>query len=312
MVRIRKSDLDVFPIQLGGNVFGWTADEAASFDILDAFVGGGGNFVDSADVYSAWNPGTSGGDSETILGNWMAARGNRRDILIATKGGARAEHPGSSRNNIRKAVEGSLSRLKSDYIDLYYIHKDDLEIPLEETVDVLNELVTSGKVRHVAASNFSPERLTVALEIAEKANVAAFVALQPPYSLVNRAVYEGALESVVSEHGLSTLTYSSLAGGFLSGKYRDGITVNSPRLDSASKYLDDRGRVLLDALDEIASTHNVEVGTVALAWIRQRPSIAAPIASAGRVEQVAALLAAGTLDLDSSEIERLNSVTAPA
>lgn len=310
MVRIGKSDLDVFPIQLGGNVFGWTANEAASFEILDAFVGGGGNFVDSADVYSAWHPGNSGGDSEKILGNWMEQRGNRKDVVIATKGGAWAEHPGSSRDNIRKAVEGSLSRLKTDYIDLYYIHKDDLDTPLAETVDVLNELVTSGKVRYVAASNFSPERLIESLEIARNAQAASFVALQPPYSLVNRSVYEGALEAVVTEYGLSTLTYSSLAGGFLSGKYRDGTTVDSPRSGSALKYLDVRGRALLTTLDEIASAHDVEVGTVALSWIRQRPSIAAPIASASRVDQVAALLAAGTLDLSESELQQLNQVSA--
>jgi aryl-alcohol dehydrogenase (NADP+) len=311
VVRIGKSDLDIFPIQLGGNVFGWTADEAESFRILDAFVAGGGNSIDSADTYSSWVPGNSGGDSEMIIGNWMASRKNRDKVVIATKVGMWSERPGASRANILAAVDGSLTRLKTDYIDLYYIHRDDPETPLEETVAALDEIVKSGKVRVIAASNYTSERLGEALDIAEKTGAARFEALQPPYSLVNRGVYEGALQQVVVDRGLSTLTYSSLAGGFLSGKYRDGgQEVTSPRAGSASKYLDDRGRAILRALDEIASARGVTDPSVALAWIRQQQGIAAPIASASRADQVAPLLESATLELSADEVESLNAASA--
>jgi aryl-alcohol dehydrogenase-like predicted oxidoreductase len=311
VVLVGKSDLDVFPVQLGGNVFGWTADEQASFQILDAFVAGGGNFVDSADVYSAWVPGNTGGDSERIIGNWMAARENRANVVIATKGASWAERPGASRDNILKAVDGSLERLQTDYIDLYYIHRDDPETPLEETVAVLDEVVKAGKVRHVAASNFSAERLNEALAIAKQTGAAEFVALQPPYSLINRSVYEGELEAAAESHGLGTLTYSSLAAGFLTGKYRDGKdTGASPRAGSASAHLNERGRAILDALDTIAANHNAPVASIALAWIRQRPSVAAPIASASSADQVAPLILAGTLDLSADEITLLDNASA--
>jgi aryl-alcohol dehydrogenase (NADP+) len=311
VVRIGQSGLDIFPIQLGGNVFGWTADEAESFRILDAFVAGGGNSVDSADTYSSWVPGNSGGDSEKILGNWMASRKNRDKVIIATKVGMWSERPGSSRANILAAVDDSLARLQTDYIDLYYIHRDDPETPLEETVTALDELVKVGKVRAVGASNFSAERLSQALDIAEKAGSARFEAVQPPYSLVNRSAYEGALEQVVKDRGLNTLTYSSLGSGFLTGKYRgDGEIVASPRAGGASKYLDDRGRAVLRSLDSIAAAHDTSVPTVALAWIRQRPGIAAPISSASSADQVGPLLDSATLQLSSDEIDALNTASA--
>jgi aryl-alcohol dehydrogenase (NADP+) len=310
VVRIGRSDLDIFPIQLGGNVFGWTADEAESFRILDAFVAGSGNSVDSADTYSSWVPGNTGGDSEKIIGNWMASRKNRDKVIVATKVGMWSERPGTSRANILAAVDDSLARLQTDYIDLYYIHRDDPETPLEETVATLDEIVKLGKVRVVGASNYSPERLGEALDIAEKSGAARFEALQPPYSLVNRGAYEGGLQQVAVDRGLGTLTYSSLAGGFLSGKYRDGgEEVTSPRAGSASKYLDDRGRAILRSLDEISRSHGASVPAVALAWIRQQPGIAAPIASASRADQVAPLLESATLELSADEIESLNVVS---
>ena len=312
MVRIGPSELDIFPLSLGGNVFGWTADEPTSFAILDAFVAGGGNFVDTADVYSAWVPGHTGGESETIIGNWLQAGGNRDQVIIATKVASHAEAPGASRASIEKGVEASLRRLQTDYIDLYYIHRDDPETPLEETISALNDLVNAGKVRAIAASNFSAERLAEALRISDETNAAKFVALQPHYNLVYRQEYEGDLAAVVAEHGLGTIPYSSLASGFLTGKYRDDNagTDTSPRAGGARKYLDDRGRAVLAALDEIAAEHEVEVGTVALAWLRQQPTVAAPIASASTVEQVPGLLNSATLDLSPAELDSLSALTA--
>lgn len=311
MVRIGNSELDIFPLSLGGNVFGWTADEPASFAILDTFVAGGGNFIDTADVYSAWIPGHSGGESETIIGNWVRARGNRDQVIIATKVASHAEAPGASRASIGKGVEASLRRLQTDYIDLYYIHRDDPETPLEETISALDDLVKAGKVRAIAASNFTAGRLSEALRISEETSAAKFVALQPHYNLVYRQEYEGDLASVVETNGLSTIPYSSLASGFLTGKYRDDNTDTdtSPRAGGARRYLDNRGRAVLAALDEIAAGHEVEVGTVALAWLRQQPTVVAPIASASTVDQVPGLLASATLDLSQDELDRLSALT---
>lgn len=311
MARIGHSELDIFPLSLGGNVFGWTADEATSFAVLDAFIDGGGNFVDTADVYSAWVPGHAGGESETIIGNWMKARGNRERVVVATKVASHAEAPGASRASIEKGVEASLRRLQTDYVDLYYIHRDDAETPLEETIAALDDLVKAGKVRAIAASNFTAERLAAALRISDETGAAKFVALQPHYNLVYRQEFEGALEAVVAEHGLSTIPYSSLASGFLTGKYRDdnADADSSPRAGGARKYLDDRGRAVLGALDGIAAERGAGVGTVALAWLRQQPTVVAPIASASTVEQVPGLLASGALELTTAELERLSALT---
>ena len=312
MVRIGTSELEIFPLSLGGNVFGWTADEASSFSILDAFVAGGGNFIDTADVYSAWVPGHHGGESETIIGNWVRQRGNRDRVIIATKVASHAEAPGASRASIEKGIEASLRRLQTDYIDLYYIHRDDPETPLEETISALNDLVVAGKVRAIAASNFKADRLAEALRISDETGAARFVALQPHYNLVYRQEFEGDLAAVVEAVGLSTIPYSSLASGFLTGKYRDDDTGRdtSPRAGGARKYLDDRGRAVLAALDEIARNHDVEVGTVALAWLRQQPTVVAPIASASTVEQVPGLLASATLGLTAEELACLSALTA--
>ncbi|GGM00836.1 aldo/keto reductase [Nakamurella endophytica] len=307
---VPHTDLEVFPVTLGGNVFGWTADEEASFAVLDAYVAGGGNFIDTADVYSAWVPGHSGGESESVLGRWMAARGNRDDLVIATKVGSHAAVPGLSRSSIRTGVQASLQRLGTDRIDLYYAHRDDPDTPQEETVAAFGELVAEGAVRYVAASNYTPERLTSALRIADGLGVARFVALQPLYNLVNRDAYEGELASAVAAEGLGCVPYAALAGGFLTGKYRDGgAAVDSPRAANATKRLDDRGRAVLAALDEVSEQTGTSPTVVSLAWLAAQPTVVAPIASASRVEQVPDLLAGATLALTADQLALLDTAS---
>ncbi|MFE9677844.1 aldo/keto reductase [Streptomyces sp. NPDC006259] len=314
MTSLRKlgsSDLEVFPLALGGNVFGWTADEAASFAVLDAYAAGGGNFLDSADSYSAWAEGNSGGESETIIGNWVKARGNRDDIVIATKVSQHPDHPGLSAANIKAAADASLRRLDTDRIDLYYTHFDKPEVPVEEIVGALDELVKAGKVRHIAASNISPERLRASLEFSDREGLARYVALQPHYNLVSRDTYEGALQDLVAASGLAAVPYYALASGFLTGKYRPGATVDSARAQGAAKHLGtERGQKVLTALDEVARAHDAEVATVALAWLAAQPTVAAPIASARTVEQLPALLAVADLELTEAEIARLTEASA--
>ncbi|TKR21888.1 aldo/keto reductase [Cellulomonas hominis] len=311
MARIGTTDLDVLPLNLGGNVFGWTADERASFAVLDAFVEGGGSLVDTADVYSEWGAGHEGGESEATIGRWIAARGNRADVVIATKVGKLSTRRGTSRAVVRAAVDDSLKRLGTDYIDLYYAHEDDRETPLEETVAALGEVVAEGKARYVAASNFTPERLAEALRIADELGVARFVALQPHYNLVHRGEYEGPLQELAVREGLGVLPYSSLASGFLTGKYRDGSpAVDSPRAGSAGRYLDDRGRRVLAALDAVAAAHATSVTAVGLAWLRVQPGVVAPIASARSVEQLPDLLAGARLELSDDEVVALSDTSA--
>lgn len=311
MARIGTTDLDVLPLNLGGNVFGWTADEQASFAVLDAFVEGGGSFVDTADVYSEWGDGHEGGESEATIGRWMAARGNRSDVVVATKVGKLSTRRGTSRAVVRAAIDDSLKRLGTDYVDLYYAHEDDQDTPLEETVAALGEVVADGKARYVAASNFTPERLAEALRIADDLGVARFVALQPHYNLVHRGDYEGPLQELAVREGLGVLPYSSLASGFLTGKYRDGApAVDSPRAGSAGRYLDDRGRRVLAALDAVAAAHGTSVTAVSLAWLRVQPGVVAPIASARSVDQLPDLLAGARLELADDEITALSDVAA--
>jgi aryl-alcohol dehydrogenase-like predicted oxidoreductase len=309
--QIGGSDLAVFPLALGGNVFGWTADEAQSFAVLDAYAAAGGNFVDTADMYSAWVPGHSGGESETILGRWLASRGNRDGIVVATKVGSHPELKGLKAETIRAAAEQSLRRLGTDRIDLYYTHFDDESTPVEEIITALDQLVREGKVRHIAASNISPARLEASLAFSDREGLAKYVALQPAYSLVSRDTYEGELAAVVTEHGLSAVPYWPLAAGFLTGKYRPGgPAVDSPRAQSAAKYLEgDRGPKVLEALDVIATDHGVEVATVALAWVAAQPTVAAPISSARTVEQLPALLAVADLKLTEAELQSLTIVS---
>ncbi|UNO41191.1 aldo/keto reductase [Streptomyces sp. MST-110588] len=303
--------LSVSSLCLGGNVFGWTADEAESFAVLDAYVAGGGNFIDTADAYSAWAPGNKGGESETVIGNWLAARGNRSDVVIATKVGAHPDLKGLSPDTIKRAVDGSLTRLRTDYIDLYYTHYDDESLPVEEFLGALDELVRAGKVREIAASNISPQRLEEALTFSTRENMARYVAVQPHYNLVSRETYEGELADVVARHGLSAIPYYALASGFLTGKYRPGTTIDSARSTKAGAYLSTpRGRKILTALDEVAAAHHTEIPTVALAWLLTRPTVAAPIASARTVSQLPALLAAPNLHLTPEELTLLTNASA--
>ncbi|MFD8978210.1 MULTISPECIES: aldo/keto reductase [Streptomyces] len=306
-----SSDLHVFPLALGGNVFGWTADEAQSFAVLDAYAAAGGNFVDTADVYSAWAEGNEGGESETVIGRWLASRGNRDDIVVATKVGAHPQYKGLSATTIKAGAEESLRRLGTDHIDLYYTHFDDESVPVEEIVTALDQLVKDGTVRAVAASNISPERLRASLDFAESEGLARYVALQPHYNLVSRDTYEGPLLEAVESAGLAAVPYFGLAAGFLTGKYRPGTTVDSVRASGAGEHLDtERGRAVLSALDAIAEAHEAEVATVALAWLASRPTVVAPIASARTVEQLPALVASADLTLTEAELTLLTEASA--
>lgn len=305
---LSTTDLEISRLCLGGNVFGWTADEDQSFAVLDAYTAAGGNFLDTADVYSAWGEGNSGGESETIIGRWLAARGNRDDVVIATKVGMLAGFDNQRRDTVLTAAERSLKRLGVDHVDLYYDHRDDPGTPLEETLAAYDQLVRDGKVRYVAASNFSAERLAQALEIQEREGFAKFVALQPEYNLVSRVEFEGGLQAVVAEHGLATLPYWGLARGFLTGKYRPGVEVESVRAGGAAQYLDEHGLQVLEVLDELAETHRTTVAAVALAWLAQQPTVAAPIASARTLEQLSDLVPVLTLELTQAEVDRLSAI----
>ncbi|MEU4049247.1 aldo/keto reductase [Streptomyces olivaceus] len=314
MTSLRKlgsSDLQVFPLALGGNVFGWTADLDQSFAVLDAYTAAGGNFVDTADVYSAWGEGLSGGESETVLGKWLAARGNRDGVVLATKVSQHPEYPGLSAANIKAAADASLRRLGTDHIDLYYTHYDKPEVPVEEIIGALDELVRAGKVRHIAASNISAERLAASLDFSEREGLARYVALQPHYNLVSRDTYEGELRDLAARTGLAAVPYYALAAGFLTGKYRPGAAVDSVRAGGAAKHLEsERGRRVLAALDEVAGAHGAPVATVALAWLAAQPTVAAPIASARTVEQLPALLGVAELSLTEDEVARLTRASA--
>ncbi|MET8558070.1 aldo/keto reductase [Streptomyces sp. NPDC004959] len=305
------SGIEVFPLALGGNVFGWSADRDTSFAVLDAYTRAGGNFIDTADAYSFWAPGNEGGESERVIGAWMKARGNRSDVVVATKGGALPAHKGLRAATVRAAVEDSLRRLQSDYIDLYYTHYDDESVEVGEFLTALDELVKAGKIRAIAASNISPERLQEALDFSDREGVAKYVALQPLYNLVSRDTYEGRLQEVAGRGGLAAVPYYGLASGFLTGKYRPGTTVRSVRAEGASKHLEtERGRKVLVALDEVAEAHGAELATVALAWLATRPTVVAPIASARTPEQLTALVALGDLTLTQAEVDKLTAASA--
>ncbi|MEU9132332.1 aldo/keto reductase [Kitasatospora sp. NPDC048540] len=311
-VTLGTSDLAVSPLSLGGNVFGWTADEARSFAVLDAYAAAGGNFVDTADVYSAWVPGNTGGESETVIGDWLRSRGDRDGIVIATKVGSHPELAGLGAATIKRGAEESLRRLGIERIDLFYTHRDDPGTPVEEIVTALDELVREGKVREIGASNIGPDRLAESLEFSAREGLAAYVAVQPHYNLVSRGTYEGALADVVTRYGLSAVPYYALASGFLTGKYRPGgAEVASARAQGAARYLaEPRGPRVLAALDQVADAHRVEPATVALAWLASRPTVAAPIASARSVEQLPPLLAAAALVLTEQELELLDEASA--
>ncbi|KAA0933797.1 aldo/keto reductase [Streptomyces apricus] len=301
-----SSDLQVFPLALGGNVFGWTADRAESFAVLDAYTAAGGNFVDTADTYSSWAPGNEGGESETVIGEWLAARRNRADVLIATKAGAHPRFKGLAPATVKAAAEESLRRLGTDHIDLYYTHYDDPSVPVEEILGALDELVRAGTVRAVAASNITPERLQESLDASDREGLARYVALQAQYSLVSRDTYEGPLQEVASRGGLAGIPYYGLASGFLTGKYRPGAEVDSARAGSAGRHLESaRGQRVLAALDEVAQERGAEIATVALAWLASRPTVGVPLASARTVAQLPALLAVADLELTDTDLTKL-------
>ena len=308
--------LSVHPLCLGGNVFGWSADEPTSFAVLDAYVEGGGNFIDTADVYSRWVPDHQGGESETIIGRWLARRGVADDVVIATKVGGDMGQGGRSIEGayIRQAVDASLSRLGVERIDLLYTHWDVEETPLEEPLAALDELVKAGKVGAIAASNISATRLREALEISAREGWVAYGALQPEYNLVSRGEYEGELEDAAVEAGLGVAPYFSLASGFLTGKYtREGAKVDSVRAGGvASQYFDERGWTVLDAVRAVAARLDATPAQVALAWLMARPSITAPIASATKVEQVRDLLGAAALSLSGEDVAELDGAGAVA
>ncbi|WP_194763708.1 aldo/keto reductase [Microbacterium sp. UFMG61] len=310
MTRIGNSDLDVFPLSLGGNVFGWTADRDASFAVLDAFVDGGGDFIDTADSYSAWVPGNSGGESETIIGEWLASR-KPAGVTVATKVSQHPDFTGLAASNVRKAAEASLGRLGVDTIDLYYAHFDDETVPLEETVGAFGQLVADGLVRNIAVSNYSADRIREWVEIARRTGVALPIAVQPHYNLVHRNDVEETIIPVAEEFGLGLVPYYSLASGFLTGKYRttDPEGQSSPRAGGAAKYATEAGLRIIDTLEQIGDAHGASIAATSLAWLRAQPTVVAPIASARTVEQVPDLLAGARLELTSDEVDALNSVS---
>ncbi|MFL6311886.1 MAG: aldo/keto reductase [Terriglobales bacterium] len=311
--QLGKSGIKVVPLMLGGNVFGWTADEATSFKILDSFVAAGLNFIDTADSYSTWVPGHQGGESETIIGNWFKHSGKRDKIVIATKVGSEipGQGKGLSRTWIMRQVEASLKRLQTDYIDLYQSHRDDPVTPVEETFEAYAQLVQQGKVRAIGCSNFTAERTNESLAASSKHGWPRYESLQPHYNLYERAAYETTLEPLALQENLGVIPYYSLASGFLSGKYRSHDDLKkSPRGQTVKKYLNDRGFRILQALDQVAERHQSKPAQVALAWLMARPSITAPIASATSVEQLNELVQATTLELDSEAIDKLNRASA--
>lgn len=309
MIRLGSTDLVVHPLCLGGNVFGWTADEASSFEVLDAYAAAGGNFIDTADAYSHWVPGNKGGESETIIGNWMAARGNRDSMIIATKVSHLPDLTGLAPATIKQGLDDSLRRLQTDRVDLYYAHYDDPETPQAETLGAFDSAIKEGKVRYIGASNFTAERLQSALDTSASHGLAPYSVLQNHYNLVNRGEYEGALRDVVASNGLVSLPYYSLASGFLTGKYREGAVVEGARAKGAGRYLDDRGLAILATLDRVAAAHDVSVTAVSLAWLAAQPTVATPIASARVVDQLPDLLQMAGLELSQSELDELSAIS---
>lgn len=307
-----RSPLFVAPLAFGGNVFGWSADEKRSFELLDAFVDAGFNLVDTADAYSAWVPGNRGGESETLIGKWLQRSGKRDKVVIATKVAKWAEHPGLSPLNIRQAVEGSLQRLQTDHIDLYQAHEDDATVPLHETLGAFAQLIEEGKVRAIGASNYGADRFEEALKVSKEHGLPRYESLQPEYNLVSRAGYERELEPLARREDIGVIPYYALASGFLTGKYRSAadLAKSAARGGAVKKYLDSKGLGVLAALDDVAAAHQATPAQVALAWLMARPGITAPIASATSVEQLRELCAAADLVLAADEIARLDTASA--
>lgn len=313
VARLHPDGPEVFPLCLGGNVFGWTIEEERSFEVLDAYHAAGGNFIDTADVYGRRGP-DGAGSSERIIGRWMASRGNRESIVIATKVGLSEDAPGLSRENVLRAAHASLERLGTDRIDLYYAHRDDPGVALGETLGAFGELISEGLVGSAGASNYTAERLDEALRACDAdPALARFTALQPHYNLMERDEYEGPLERLCVSEQIGCVPYFSLARGFLTGKYRrGGAEVSSPRAEGiAAEYLNERGFAVLDALDAVAGAHSAPVASVALAWLLTRPGVLAPIASATSTGQLSELLRCAEIELSAQEIAALDAASAP-
>jgi aryl-alcohol dehydrogenase-like predicted oxidoreductase len=310
MAHVSLGGMTVFPLCLGGNPFGWTADADTSFAILDAFEAVGGNLIDTADVYSAWKPGNQGGESETIIGDWMRERNLRADTFVATKVAKLKSRPGLSAANVALAADESLRRLSTDYIDLYYAHEDDQSVPLEETAQAFDTLVRAGKVRHIGLSNYSGERIREYIRIATDNGWAGPVAVQNHYNLVERAGYESDSGPVIAELGLASLPYFSLASGFLTGKYRSvDDTAGVSRSVGVAPYLTDAGFALVEGMRDIANAHGVDVASVALAWLRSRPGTVIPIASVSHVTQLAGIVPGATITLTADDLTVLDSLS---
>jgi aryl-alcohol dehydrogenase-like predicted oxidoreductase len=308
MITIPQTNLVVHPLCLGSNIFGSNADEAASHAVMDAYSSHAGNFIDTADMYNQWVEGHVGGESESVIGSWMKKRNNRQSMVIATKVSKMDTRPGLSAKNIFAACEESLNRLQTDYIDLYYSHSDDETVSLEETLGAYAQLVAQGKVRYIAASNFTPARLRESIKFSEDNNIPAYVAVQDLYNLVDRKTYEGEMSQAVADLGISNIPFYGIARGFLSGKYRPGVTeVDSKRAAGAREYATDKNYGVLSVMDEVAKNHNVSLSAVALAWLRSQPSVSVPIASARTVEQVEEIVQ--VVELSGEEVEKLNGVS---
>jgi len=317
--QLGRSGIEVHPLAFGGNVFGWTADESRSFELLDAWVDAGMDFIDTADVYSAWVPGHEGGESETIIGKWLKRSGKRDKVVIATKVGKpmgpRADNASSKKQGlapayIRMAVEDSLRRLQTDHIDLYQSHDDDANTPMEETLHAYADLIRVGKVRAIGASNFTAARLVQALEASRKEGLPRYETLQPLYNLVERPAFEAELEPVCVANGLGVINFYALASGFLTGKYRSKADLSkSARGGAVEKYLNAKGLRVLAALDSVAERYRTTPASIALAWQIARPSITAPIASATSVAQLKELVAAASLQLDTDAIRQITEAS---
>ncbi len=299
-----KSNL---PLVLGGNVFGWSADRASSFAVLDGFVEAGGTQIDTADAYARWLPGSSGGESETIIGEWLATSRKRDQVFLASKVGALAPWDNLTPGTIAEAVDNSLRRLQTDYLDLYWAHRDDEDTPQEETLQAFDALVNAGKVRYLGASNFSADRLQSALELCGERGLAPYVAAQPLYNLLERSGWRDGAGKVALAHNLATWPYSGLASGFLSGKYRRGAIVESVRSNTVAKYFDDRGYAVIDAAERIAAEHRVSIAAVALRWLAQQPGVLAPIASARTPQQLAELVTIADFTLSADQLAVLEA-----
>jgi aryl-alcohol dehydrogenase-like predicted oxidoreductase len=309
MITIPETDLVVHPLCLGSNIFGSNADEAQSHAVMDAYSSHAGNFIDTADMYNQWVEGHVGGESESVIGSWMKKRNNRQSMVIATKVSKMDTRPGLSAKNIFAACEESLNRLQTDYIDLYYSHSDDETVSLEETLGAYAQLIAQGKVRYIAASNFTPARLRESIKFSEDNNIPAYVAVQDLYNLVDRKTYEGEMSEAVADLGISNIPFYGIARGFLSGKYRPGVTeVDSKRAAGAREYATDKNYAVLTTMDEVAKNHNVSLSAVALAWLRAQPSVSVPIASARTVEQVQEIVQ--VVELSVEEVAKLNAISA--